>query len=138
VARAEKGAVQQLLGRNWDGKTDLGRVIARAAKFVDRVVACAAARGLPLDTEELTLLEETIAAHLYTKIDPVLASKGTLGASGTFVRDPKTPEPYKAMAIEMDPSGCVAALLSAGAVKQPGAFWTGKTESERIPYVDRQ
>jgi hypothetical protein len=140
--RTTPGDVKSLLASNFDAGRNsvatLGRYIARATKAVDRVVACAAARRYVLDADEQRLLEETLAAHFYTKTDPVYASRGELGASGSFVRDPKTPEPYKAMAIEQDPSGCVAALLSSEGVRQPGAFWTGKTESERIDYRDRQ
>src|SRR5207249_294049 len=98
------------------------------------VSSCAAGKGLNLTTEELREVETWIAAHLYTKSDPVYTSRTTSAASGVFVRAPNNPEPYKDGAIAIDPSGCVNAALNQ---LRAGGFWLGKAPSEQTDYKDR-
>lgn len=112
----------------------LTRYIAAANLIVDRVATCATDRDLDLTTAELTEIETWLAAHYYTKSDRVYSSRSTKSKSGQFVLDPKVPEPYKAAAIEMDASGCLAAILSR---QRAGGFWLGKAPSEQTDYVDR-
>lgn len=136
AARTSADAVKLLMAPGGDyreGK-DLAPFLATAAALIDRVVACAAEDGNPLTSTEAELLERWMAAHFYTKADRVTSSRSTLGASGAFVLDPAVPEPYKAAALELDPSGCLGRYLSKASAR---AAWLGKTESEQLSYEDR-
>jgi hypothetical protein len=141
VARTDSTAVKALLRNGSEGgdyddvhSPDLTYHIRVANSFVTRVNTCATAKGYSLTSDELTDLETAMAAHFYTKSDRVYQSKSTAGASGAFVLDPQNPEPYKSMAIEMDPSGCVSALLNR---QRAAGFWLGRPPSEQTDYVDR-
>lgn len=127
-------SLKKLLGRNYDCAVDLTPYVRRAAAAISRISACAVSKGTPLTTTELALIEETLAAHYYTKTDPVYSSRSTAGASGSFVRDPKNPEPYKSMLLEMDPSGCVAEFLTSVTAE---AYWGGKPANEQLSWDDR-
>ena len=110
------------------GQAWLGKLI------VDRVVTCATARGFTHTIAELELIERWLAAHLYTKNDPILQSKSTQGASGQFVQGEDPPERYKAGALMVDSSGCLKTILAGNRAK---AVWLGKKKSAQIDYVDR-
>lgn len=106
-----------LLGDDYGARTDgtypdLTPYIATASAIVTRVLSCAVDKGKSLDAATAELLERWLAAHYYTKNDPVYASRSAGGASGSFVRDPKEPEPYKNVALDLDPSGCLAAIFN--------------------------
>lgn len=137
MARTTVGAIKELLDINYDtvNNPSLNPYLLMASAFVDRVIDCATEKGISLTTTEKELLERAMGAHFYTKTDPVYQSRSTLSASGSFVRDPKTPEPYKDMAISLDPSGCVAALLNR---QTASGFWLGKNPSEQTDYEDRR
>ncbi len=124
------------LGGDYDdtNSPDLTPFITAANLFTTRVAECATRKGITLSTAELLAIETWMAAHFYTKSDRVYQSKSTAGASGAFVLDPVVPEPYKSAAMEMDPSGCVAALLSR---QRAGGYWLGRPPSEQTDYVDR-
>jgi hypothetical protein len=114
--RTTLAAVQQVLGgtapgSNWDGVTDLTPYIDTANALVNRVVVCACQKCMALTSVEQELVERWMSAHYYTKMDPVYTSKSTAGASGSFVRGPQEPEPYKDAAINIDVSGCLNAYL---------------------------
>jgi hypothetical protein len=113
----------------------LARFIKVATLITDRVAKCAADKGFSLNSEELVEIETWLAAHYYTKSDRLYRSRTTASASGAFLFDDKNPEPYKAAAMEMDPSGCVAAVLSGRAVS---VDWLGQTLGEQTDYDDRQ
>lgn len=117
MPRTTAALVQGVLVNDWDGVTDLTPYIATANSIVNQVVKLSAykrtplAQGLTNDPTTQELIERWLAAHCYTKMDPVYQSKSTLGASASFVRGKNEPEPYKDMAIGVDYSGCLKALL---------------------------
>lgn len=130
------GVLGDNYGPNADGDLpDLTRWLRMATNFVTRVITCAAGKGITLSSEEAADIESAMAAHFYTKMDPTYSSRSTDGGSGSFVRDGKIPEPYKDLAQSLDPSGCVASLLSTQ--KGPQAYWLGKTDSEKLTYDER-
>jgi hypothetical protein len=131
MARTSAPAVQAILGRNYDGSTDVGPFIDWAAGVVDQVILCAAGRGITHTSTALELMERWLAAHAYTLTDPLKTSKRTADASASYqTRD------YLVMAKSLDSSGCVAGILSGkgGA----GATWLGRAPSEQTAYLDRQ
>jgi hypothetical protein len=134
MARTTTTAVQTLLGRNYDTRNlpSLDPYVEMATAFVDRVVICAAAKGIAITDAELELIERNMAAHYYTRTDPLYASKSTLSASGSYARG-KEVEVYKANAIELDPSGCVNALLGR---KKASMSWLGKPKSEQMDWEE--
>lgn len=132
--RTTTDKVKKLLSYNYDGCTDLLQCVRIASRTVDRIVTCATAKSASYTSEELADLETVLACHYYTKIDPVFSSRSTAGASGSMVRDPKVPEPYKSMAMEMDPHGCVSAALNPN---KATAYWGGKTRTEATDWEDR-
>lgn len=143
MARTTSSLVIALLGNsathpkglgNYDGVSDVTQWIDSATAIVDRVATCATGKGITLSTTELELIERWLAAHYYTKYDPLYASKSTGRASASFIQDPKVPERYKAGALDLDPSGCLAGIL-AGA--RAGAAWLGKRPSDQTDYADR-
>jgi hypothetical protein len=141
MARTTEALVKSVLrlgsqGGDYDDANNpsLTRPIAAANQFVTRAATCATNRGITLSSDELTEIETWMGAHFYTKMDRVYQSKSTNGASASFVLDPKVPEPYKAAAIEMDASGCVAALLAGNRAR---LSWVGKAPSEQTAYEDR-
>lgn len=137
MARTTHKAVKDVLGPNYDPTAcpDLTPLIRTADRMIDRVVTCAVAKGVTLTTGEKADLATYLAAHLYTRMDPVYTSKNTGRAGGSFVRDPKTPEPYKAVLLEIDPSGCLAAIMNR---QTAGGFWLGRSPSEQTAYEDRR
>ena len=136
MARTTSAAVILVLGGDYDTVSlpSVTPYIDSATAIVDRVNAAATVKGYILSTVELELIERWLSAHLYTKSDPTYQSRSTAGASGSFVRGPKEPEPYKDAAIAMDPSGCLNSQLNA---LRAGGFWLGKPPSAQIPYKDR-
>lgn len=132
MARTDATAVQTLLGRNYDSRNspDLTPYVDMATAFVDRVITCATAKGVTLSTAEAELIERNMAAHFYTRTDPLYQSKSTLSASGSYARG-KEVESYKANATEMDPSGCVNALLNR---QRASMSWLGKADSEKLDW----
>lgn len=134
MARTTSSQVQGVLAANYDGSTSLTPFIDSASAVVDRVATCATAKGITLSSTELELIERWLAAHLYTKFDAVYASKSTADASGSFVRGPIEPEPYKDAAIAMDYSGCLKAILNR---QVASVQWLGKPPSAQIDVTDR-
>ena len=134
--RTTSDAVKATLGadNDLDDQPDLQRYLITAALIVNRVVTCAARKAFTHTAQELEVIESWLAAHLYTKSDPTYSSRSTAGASGQFIRDPVTPEPYKDGAIMADVSGCLNAILNR---KTAGGFWLGKPPSAQIDYEDR-
>lgn len=138
--RTTSDLVAALLGQDYDADLapSLSPYIAMATNLVDQAVALASARGRALgdggegDTAEL--LERNLAAHFYTRTDPVYSSRTTQGASGSFVRNPQNPEPYKANALELDPSGCLNVIMNR---VRASVTWMGKPPSSQINYSDR-
>jgi hypothetical protein len=115
MPRTTPGAVQAILGPNWDGynptagiaSTDLTPFVYAASNVTDQVASLAAQRfqqrlttftlsGLQSATQApmgsdspntmLELIERWLAAHFYCHEDPLYNSKSTGGASGSFQR----------------------------------------------------
>lgn len=133
--RTNHKMVEDVLQDCWDPSTKLDRYIKGASLIVDRVVTCSANTDYELTDAEAKEIETWLAAHLYTKMDPTYSSRSTNGASGSFVRDPKIPEPFKDGALMLDPSGCLAIALKT--VPKVSAGWMGRPPSEQTDYVDR-
>lgn len=139
MARTTSDAVKLVLmddyGKRADGTDpDLTPYIDTANSMVTQVNSDAVARGFSMTAAQLELIERWLAAHYYTKADPVLANKSQGKASGTFVRGQKEPEPYKDVAIGLDVSGMLSALLNR---QTAGVVWLGKPPSSQIPYTQR-
>lgn len=114
---------------------DLYPFIETASAMVDRVDACRARKGLiAMVAAEREILTRWLAAYYYTAPDPIYASRSTAGASGSFVREPDCPNPYKRTALDLDDSGCLNALMNK---QRASAVWLGKTEAEQLSYDDR-
>jgi hypothetical protein len=106
--RTSSGAVQGVLGPNWDGKTSLTPFMASASSVVDRVATCAQKKGYPLSASELELIERWLSAYYYAKVDPLYISKTTGQASANFQRktgDGFDSNEYGQAAVNMDVSG---------------------------------
>jgi hypothetical protein len=129
MARTTPGAVQGILGANWDGKTDLGQFITPANIVVNQVQKYALI-GLICYTHtpaELELIERWLAAHFYCQNDPLYMSSSVLGASGGFQRASATEDfgstDYGKSACRMDVSGKLTAI---GKRQIAGGFHVGR------------
>jgi hypothetical protein len=136
MARTTSSAVLAILLRDYDSVNNpsLEPFIEAASSLMDDVAACAVAADATLSSTKLELMERWLAAHFYTKNNPVYQSKTTSQASATFVRGKKEPEPYKDAALMLDSTGCLASALAGN---RAGGFWAGKVPSEQIPYDQR-
>lgn len=117
-ARTNAGAVQSILGLNYDKKRrpDLTPFINSASDVVDQVLALSRGKsrvkalgGLTATT--LANIEMWVAAHLYVVSDPLYMSRSTEGASGAFQRAPAkdglASSDYGKTAMDIDWSGCL-------------------------------
>lgn len=135
TANAVKGVLISDYGEDKDGNLpSLDPFIRSANVLVNRVATCATSRGHALTSEELELIERWLAAFFYTRSDPIYASKNTEGGGASFVSDPVDPERYRAAAVALDSSGCLAAILKGN---RAGAAWLGRVPSEQTAYEDR-
>lgn len=139
MSRTNSSAVIAVLGDDYgpraDGSTpSMTPYIDTASNLVDQVVVDSTAAGYSLTGATLELIERWLSAHYYTKSDPAYTSRSTEGASGSFVRSSQDPEPYLGPAIDLDPSGCLNALLKR---QRAGAVWGGKTASTQLTYDQR-
>ncbi len=137
MARTNSGAVQALLGSNYDGLADLKQYIDSATVIINRTVSAAASKQptpITLTTAEQELMERWLACYLYCKYDPLYASKSTGGASASFINNPSIPERYLSGAINIDYSGMLKAII----MRQVASFaWLGKPPSDQIPVDER-
>lgn len=133
MARTVSASVVVLLGKDYDtiNTPSLTGFIDSASAIIDRVVICAAAKGITFSDVELELLERWVAAHLYVQSDATYKSRRTLRAAGEFNKDWDS---YLKAAYGLDPSGCLKSAFTSNRVS---AFWMGKVPSNQIPYVDR-
>lgn len=141
MARTDADAVKEIMlpGRDYDlvNNPPLDRFIATASLVVDRMIVCAARKGITFTDAELENIEAWLAAHYYKRSDLAYASKATRDASATF--QGKTDfglkgTYYGQTALELDYSGCLNAI-STGA--RAGASWLGKVPSEQTNYDER-
>lgn len=109
--------------------------MASANAVTNRVATCAVDKGIPLNTEELDLIERWLTAYFYTRSDPIYQSKSTGGQSASFVADAKaTTERYKAGAMAVDPSGCLDALLNN---LRASTAWLGRNPNTQTDWENR-
>lgn len=133
--RTSPAAVQTLLGNDWGGG-GVQPYIDAATTVVDDLVTAAAGLepAYAFTPAKAEIIERYLAAHFYTKTDPTYTSKSTGGASGSFVRNPKEPEPYKDAAMQLDPTGMLNALLNR---QRARLVWLGKPPSAQVPFYQR-
>jgi hypothetical protein len=136
MPRTTADKVVSVLGRDYDGESapDLTRYVTAANLVTTRLAAKAVAGGYTHTSAELVEIESWLAAHFYTKSDPVYSQRSTNRASGSFVRNPKRPEPYLDGAVMLDGSGMLSGMLAG---KRVGIDWLGKTDTERLTYEER-
>ena len=141
MARTTSTLVRAILDTGGDYDTQelpsLTPFIDTASAIVDRVEACAIAKGLTLSSTELELIERWLSAHCYGQSDQPYSSRSTAGASGSFqgqtaMRFEGTK--YGQMALSLDYSGCLDAI---GKRQFASAFWLGKRPSAQTDYVQR-
>ena len=141
MARTTAAAVKLVMapGKDYDTNRspDLTPFIDTASAVVDRVAACATAKGITLSSTELELIERWLSAHFHCVSDKPYSTRSTQGASGGF-------HGQTAMALDatlygqtakgIDYSGCLAAIFA----KQKARMkWLGKPPSEQVDYVNR-
>lgn len=128
--RTTASAVQQILGPNYDGTTDLEQVMTTANVFVDLVAACATRKGRTLTTAQLERIEAYLSAHFYGHGDQFYSSRSTQGASGSFQGNTGQigieGSQYGQTALRLDTSGCLNGLNNKARV---GIFWAGTKAS---------
>ena len=123
--------VKEVLGKDYDGCRSLDVFIRSAAAMMARINTCATDKGVTISTDEWELMETWLAAYYYTKSDRLLTSKSNGGASGSFA---DTEKAYLAGALDIDPSGCLNALINN---QSAGGFWLGKPVIDQVSYWDR-
>lgn len=135
MARTNSTNVQAVLLDNYDGSTDLTTFINTASRMVDRVVTCATRKSVTITAEELVDIESYLAAGLYfgKSGQQLVVEEQTEKARVKFREN--VSQGYFDMAKMIDPSGCLAAILSGN--KQPRLEWLGKPSSTQTPYYQR-
>ncbi len=108
---------------------DLTPHIATASNIVDQVVADSTLNGFTLLATTQELIERWLSAYYYTKMDPIYSSRS--GAS--FLRKSEEHE-YAAVAIDLDPSGSLNALLKR---QRASGQWLGKPASQELTWDER-
>lgn len=137
--RTTSQLVKSIMGDDYgpraDGSLpDLTPYIVTANEIVDQVVIDAAKMGVSYSAPRLELIERWLAAHYYTKADPAYTSRSTSGASGSFIRAQEEPEPYRNVAVDLDTSGALNAILRRNRAR---LVYLGKRPSEQIPIDER-
>ena len=81
MARTTAKAVRILLARDYDDRRNpsLSPHIDTASALVDKLVTCAAAKGVIHSDSVLELIERWLAAFFYTRSDPIYSSRSSLG-----------------------------------------------------------
>ncbi len=138
MTRTNSTDVQAILGDNYDGSKVLTPFIRTASILVDRVVTCAAAKGITLSSEELQEMECYLAAHFYGHHDQMYQSRSTGKASGSFKGQTAMAldgTQYGQTAKMLDSSGCLNSISQGqGTAKM---YWLGLPPSEQTPYDQR-
>jgi hypothetical protein len=143
VPRTTASAVEGILGRDYDGTTDLDPFIDTAEVMVDEAEAQAALSEpvVTMTDGRLELMERWLAAHFYQMSDPGYASKRTGAKSGVFTGKTDmglAATRYGQTAMILDISGQLTSQSGAaggggsgGGKKVAGALWLG-TEDEEV------
>lgn len=134
MARTTPAKVEGVLNRDYDyaNRPNLVPYIDTANSVTSRLIAKASENGYSIDSTTAELIERWLAAHYYTRSDATHTSRNNMGASASFARKG---DEYKQTAIDLDPSGILAGLVSG--LMPVTAFWLGKPPSEQIDYQDR-
>jgi hypothetical protein len=139
AVRTTEDRVIAVIQRDYDlrNQPSLATFINSASLIVDRTVACAARKGITITDAEALEMETWVAGYRYTHNNPVYSSKSTDGRSASFLREGGE-NPYKKGALELDPSGCLDALLDPKKKVRLGLTWLGKRPTEAIDFDDRR
>jgi hypothetical protein len=116
---------------------DLTPYLNWGSKLTDRVATCSIRKNVPLDADELKIIEILLAAHAYKSSDQALSSKSTLSASGSFqgrTGNKLEGTKYGQKALIFDTSGCVENIDKRQVVHLD---WVGKTASEQLTWDQR-
>lgn len=141
MARTTFGQVQGLLLGDYDHEStpSLNPFIETASALVDDVAICARARGKPLNSTRLEIIERWLAAHFYVMNDQAYSQKQTERASGRFQGQTGMyleASKYGQTAVNLDSSGCLYSIAS-GTRRVAGLIWLGKVPSDQIDYRQR-
>lgn len=139
MPRTNAGAVQDVLGKDYDSVTELSLqgYVETASALVDDVVTCAALKSITHSAAKLELIERWLAAHLYAVSDKPYASTSKLGRSALFQGQTGMYlefTGYGQHALMLDTSGCLAAI---GKNQRATFAWLGKRKSEQTDYDER-
>jgi hypothetical protein len=130
--------LQEVLGPNWDGKTNLAPFIKSGNLMLQQMQTCAARRNFSYSRDMLCMIETVLSAYFYTHMDRTYSQQGEDGATGQFVDHGQSldgeKERYKRWAIELDGSGCLNALLNR---KVAGMVWIGRNRKDQTPLDQR-
>lgn len=130
MPRTSPDLVKAILGGNYGDGTLLDPYIEAASTIVDDLVYYAQQRGQTLSGTKLELVERWISCWCYCQMDPLYTSRSTLSASGSFAE-----QDYKKVAVAMDPTGVLSALLEG---RRAGMSWLGKYPSAQTPYEEKR
>ena len=127
----------------------LAPFIASAVSMTDDAVACAARKGVDLNAlvttvepvsetvTKATIIETYLACHFYKFArDKQSSSQSAAGRSVVYAGQDAMKEgtTYKASAIALDISGCLASFFKSNRAR---AAWLGRRPSAQTPYVMR-
>ena len=131
--RTTPGAVQDVLGTDWDQQRPLTAFVAAANRVTTRLVTAAATDGVTIGATDAELIERWVAAYLYTLSDRLYTSRSTRGKSGSFFFA-KQENPYLTAAKALDPSGLLGGVLDG---QTADVTWVGTTEPDQRTFEDR-
>lgn len=139
--RTSTTLVEARLNQDWDGTSSAQQDIDAATLIVDRVAACARAKGKALSTAELEMVERLLACHFYKySADRQYDNRNEQGAvvtgkfTGMTALENLSGTTYGQSAQMVDYSGCLAAISRRATASM---FWLGKTPSEQTPFWQR-
>lgn len=135
--RTTKKKVEEVLTKDYDCQWSLQGFMETANNLVTSVAACAVAKGEPLSSATLELLERWVSAHYYATSDRPFQENSTSKSSAKYQgRTGMGLEStyYGQTALGLDPSGCLAAITKRNRLR---VAWLGKPPSEQIDYSQR-
>ncbi len=139
MARTVATAVEGILGDHYDSDNSpsLTPFIDTANALTTQVATCATARGVTLSSTTLELIERYLAAHFYSRSDPIASEKKTGDATAAFQGKTEMgldSTHYGQDAKTLDHSGCLASMSKG---RQATTEWIGRPPSEQTDYVNR-
>jgi hypothetical protein len=138
MPRTTSGAVQGVLGGDYNPDYPLEPFIATASAMVDALLVYAADIEVTVSATVAELIERWLAAHCYSVMDQPFESNTTAQSSARYQGRTNMyleSRHYGQQAIMLDPTGYLRAL-NKGTVNAE-IDWLGKPESEQIDYYDR-